>query len=444
MTEHKHLKRLVRERVADTAESYSTARRHVLAQVGRQAQAAAALPSGLVPRYDTFGGGQHHASTLLAHLLRQAGAVAPHTGRPYSEAMVCGLAGGIGFMVAVFEYRGVPPIVTIVAQHHPDPWAPAALGRLGVAYTEEHNGAIRPALAALHSRLDAGQPVWCLVARDGLPWRATASALPADPYPVVVAGHRDGTYWLDDEAAAPRPIPQEQFAAAWSAHRKGRHQRLVVADLAGAPVATDLAGAVRSAIATTVAHLTGPVLGNAFDVNFGFAGMKRFAEQLRADRGKDAWTRRFAGPADLALALRRLYECLELQHTAPGATRPLYADFLDEAAGVLGDPTLPEAATLFRISAAHWSAIASRAAAALESSGPYAELIERRMLLMCHPTGTDLAVRELSEQIEEFGTSGAGVPVDGRDALFDELAELVDAARAAEEQAVALLRQVGG
>jgi len=34
--------------------------------------------------------------------------------------------------------------------------------------------------------------------------------------------------------------------------------------------------------------------------------------------------------------VRRLYECLELQFTAPGATRPSYAEFLDEAAPVVG------------------------------------------------------------------------------------------------------------
>jgi len=146
MTEHKHLKRLIRERIAATGESYSTARRHVLALIGRQTPAPEALSPVLVPGYDTFGGGQ----------------------------------------------------------------------------------------------------------------------------------------------------------------------RLV---LTGPVAAVDLAGAVRSALATTVAHLTGPVLGHAFDVNFGFSGMRRLAQQLRADRGKDAWARRFASPEAPAFALRRLYECLELQRS---------------------------------------------------------------------------------------------------------------------------------
>ena len=118
MTEHRQLKQLIRDRVARTGESYTTARRHVLARAAREA--APSLPAGLVEGYDLFGADQHRLSALAAHLLRQAGITAPHTGAPLSEAMVCGLAGGIGFMYAVFEYRGVPPIVTIVAQHHPE------------------------------------------------------------------------------------------------------------------------------------------------------------------------------------------------------------------------------------------------------------------------------------------------------------------------------------
>ena len=68
MTTHRNLKRLVRERAARTGESYTTARRNVLAK-------AAARP-GLVPGYGTFGsatGGEHHESTLLARMLQQAG-----------------------------------------------------------------------------------------------------------------------------------------------------------------------------------------------------------------------------------------------------------------------------------------------------------------------------------------------------------------------------------
>src|SRR2546423_298181 len=124
--------------IEQTSTRSNATQRHPGNQADRLMKSAAGcLPPGLVPGYDIFGGGQHRLSTLAAHLLRQAGHVAPHTGEPFSEAMVAGLAGGIGFMYAVFEYTGWPPMMTIVAQHHPEPWLPAVLGRLGVGYTEE-------------------------------------------------------------------------------------------------------------------------------------------------------------------------------------------------------------------------------------------------------------------------------------------------------------------
>jgi hypothetical protein len=216
MTTHRDLKRLARERAARTGESYTTARRHVLARAG-------------------------------------------HTGEPYSETTLCGLAGGIGFLYAVFEYRDLPPIVTIVAQHHPAPWAPAALGRLSIPFEERHSTSARAAEDDLRALLAGARPVHCVVDRGGLPWHP-AKTLATDPYPVVVAGRRDHHYLLDDEAARPRELVAGDFVAAWTAHRKGRHQRLVV----GSPAGTvDLAAAMRDAITTTVAHLTGPVLGNA-------------------------------------------------------------------------------------------------------------------------------------------------------------------------------------
>jgi hypothetical protein len=108
-----------------------------------------------------------------------------------------------------------------------------------------------------------------------------------------------------------------------------------------------------------------------------------------------------AAPGALPAALRRVHACLELQYTGPSATRPLYADFLDEAAIVLGESGLTRAAALFRTSAEHWSAVASRALAAAESAD---------------------------------GDAGGS-------ALLGELAEGVDAARVAEQGAATVMAE---
>jgi hypothetical protein len=275
VTEHRDLKRRVRERMARTGESYSTARRHVVAP--------APAP------------GHHRESLLVGRLLG-------HAGVSISEAMVCGLAGGIGFMYAVFEYRGLPPMVTIVAQHHPDPWAPAALRRAGVPFTETRHGPPPRALAALRRDLDAGRPALCTVARGRLPWHA-GHPFDADPFPVLVTAGPTGDEVVVDDGTGPRrTLPTAGLLAAWTAHRKGRHHRITVDG--GAPTGPP---DVHDAIVTTVAHLTGPVLGNAFDANFGLSGMERFATQLGDDRTKTGWARRFADPTALAAGLARVH-----------------------------------------------------------------------------------------------------------------------------------------
>jgi hypothetical protein len=363
--------------------------------------------------------------------------------------MVCGLGGGIGFMYAVFEYTGTPPLFTIVAQHHPEPWLPAVLGRLGIRAREGRSTSAVPALAALRENLAEGRAVWCSVDRARLPWHVGALAMSSEAYPVVVAGKHgedgedgeDGcTLYVDDLDPAPHALPEESFVRAWSGHAKGRHHRLTIEPATGpALTAAGLVTAVRSAVDTTVAHLTGPVLGNSFDVNFGLSGMARFATQLRDTRTKTGWRRRFAEPGAFAWAMRRLHQCLELEYTAPGATRALYADFLDESAPLLDDDRLAEAAALFRESSAQWSRLADRGAEIADDLGDVTELAERRIALVL-TRGKDAAteIRALTDQL------AALQPPALDPGLLDELADLVDSARSTEESAVPLLRGGAG
>ena len=436
MTEHRKLKKLVRDRMATTGESYTTARRHVLARAARPAT----LPAGLVPGYRTFGAERHRASALLAHALEAQGVVAPHTGAPYTEAMVAGLAGGIGFMYFVFEYRDMPPLMTIVAQHHPQPWVPSALSRLAIGFTEQHSTKPAPALGKLRKALSAGRPAFATVDQSRLPWHGMEPGFGNDPYVVAVAGIHDDTLLVDDEGL--NAMPAEAFAAAWSAHRKGRHHMLTI-DSAEKDV--DLVSAIRDALATTIAHLTGPVLGNNFDVNFGFSGMEKLGAALRDTRTKTGWPARFGSPVAFAHGVRRLYECLELEHTAPGATRPVYADFLDDAASLV-DARLREAAGLFRESGRQWSALATLALDATGALGEYAELAEQRLaLLFARGSEATAEIQQLTKRLDALiDEYAANDPLGdaGRRDLFSAMAGIVDTCIGLERRAVAVMSAV--
>jgi butirosin biosynthesis protein H-like/uncharacterized protein DUF4872 len=421
VTEHKALKRLVRERMARHGESYTTARRHVLARVE---------PTG---GRDTFSVEWHRESALVAYVLRQAG-------MPHSEPMIAGLAGGIGFMYMVFDYQDLPPMLTIVAQHHPEPWAPAALNRLGVPFTEQHSGKPDAALKKLYATLDDGRPALCTVDRSRLPWHGMAPGYGADPYVVAVVGRDGDTLLVDDEAPRPNEISAQDFAAAWSAHKKGRHHMLVVPD---GKSDVDLPDAVRAAVATTAGHLTGPVLGNNFDVNFGFSGMAKLATQLRDRKTKQGWAKRFGEPVPFYHGVRRLYECLELEYTAPGATRPTYAQFLTEAADVVSDKAFLAAADLFARSGATWSELAGLALRTTGALGEYAEVAERRLaIMMSRGPAAREEIRELTVRMDSLAAEYAATdPLGetGRAELFDQLAGLVEECLATEREAVALL-----
>lgn len=386
MTENRKLKARVRDRMARTGESYTTAHRHVVSD-----RSTAGIP-GVVAGYEGFDDHTHRPSALASRMLTQAGC-------DVSETTACGLGGGIGFLYAVFEYKQLDhPLLTIVAQHHPAPWLETAAGHLGVTTLTQHSSASRAAVGKLEKVLADGKPAQVLVAKGELPWHPAGSPMEAaDPYAVVVAGTRDGSFLVDDVPGGPRLVDGDVLGRAWAAHRKGRHEMTTVAEVPDRP---DLARAVRQAVALTADHLTGPVLGNAFDVNFGLSGMARLAKDLRDTRTRSGWTARFSDEPGFRYVTARLAECLTSAYTAPGGTRPLYSAFLSEASALLDSPETAGAAEEIAASGRQWQALADLASTASESPLP-----------------------------------------DRPDEVFAELAEHVDAAAAHEGRAVEALRQ---
>lgn len=455
MTERKHLKRRVRARMEQTDESYVTARRQVVAArtPDEGSGTGPVRPDGMLVSWPACGGVGEHDSGLAAHLLASSGTVAPHTGEPYSQPMMVGLAGGIGFMYAVFSYAGGNAskgagtgvtTMTVVARHHPEPYLPAAIRRAGASLVEQHGSSPGPAEKRLRKLLETGNGAVCAVARGRLPWHSDpASAYANDPYHVGVCGLTDaGEVLVDDGADTPYALGVGEFTDAWAAHRKGRFALFSVPEPAPVRSVGELAAAVRDAVATTCAHFTGPVLGHSFDVNFGFSGMGRLADQLADPDGKNGWTKRFVEPGTLFWAVYRLRNCLQVEYTGPDGTRPEWADFLDEAASVLaatgGGPSdvsadadrWRQAAVEIRAAGELWSGLVADALAAhpaFEAIGSSARAAR------AGEDATELAVRLAAAYAED------PLPAASTRELLDRLAERVRGARGREQRAVELL-----
>lgn len=354
MTRQRALKQLVRDRMARTGESYTTAHRHV------------------VPRAT-----HHRESGLVRRMLSAAGL-------ELSEPMVCGLGGGIGFLYAVFEYDAVDhPLLTIVTQHHPMPWLDAVTSHLGVQ--PDVATSTRPAKAfdRLGAALDEGRPALIHVARGLLPWHDDVPhAETADPHAVLVTGYDADSYTVVDQD--PRQIARDDLEAAWAAHRKGRFGVHTLAEVGS----TDIPAATRAAVRTTHRHLTGPVLGHAFDANLGLSGIARLRDDLADTTTKRGWARRFGDGRSFEVGMARLAECLTWAHGSEGATRLAYAAFLTEAGR-------PEAAATAAKAGHLWSGIADHAAAATDPTVAVPEIAEQ--VAAVHDVEIALA-RTLDEQ----------------------------------------------
>jgi len=348
MPADKDFKRLVRARMGRTGESYTTARSHL-------------RPDSDPGRPDRFRG-RHPDTAALTRLLAALGVTDPAGGRPLSEAMVLGVAGGIGFAYFVFEYEDLTTLYLggrINPYIHKRDAAEAALTRLGVPFQVRRTSGPAAAERHLRTALDQGRPVVATVDGARLPSRAVPPELPGMTPQDVLVELRDGQPVLWDLAPVPVPVTWAELAEARAGVRSARH-RLVVADAPARPV--DLPGAAAAGIADTWTGMLDPPMRN-----FGVPGLAKWADLLTAPRDPKGWPRLLAAPGRQLQLLTWLYDWVETAGTGGGFFRSMYAEFLEEAAGPLGRPGLTTLAGSYRELATAWTTLAETAR---DAAGP--------------------------------------------------------------------------
>jgi hypothetical protein len=171
---------------------------------------------------------------------------------------------------------------------------------------------------------------------------------------------------VDDRNRAPLTVPLDALAAARARVGSYRH-RLLVLDAPAAELDTDgLRRAVRAGLAEQVEHL-----GQRSD-SFSLPAFRKWARLLTGTGNAKAWPKVFADRVSLFDACLSVYENLEpAAGSGGGNLRALYAQFLDEAAGLLGQPALGGAAAAYREAAARWHQVAEVALPA--DREPFAE-----------------------------------------------------------------------
>ncbi|WP_313812802.1 DUF4872 domain-containing protein [Glutamicibacter sp.] len=385
MVQPKNLKKLTRERMERTGESYTTARKNIMTNkpespkaaraaaarnYGKEAAqkakapapAAAAAPKQApkqeeLPEYPAPENVMQYDAALWHRVFTQAGVVNPVTGQPFTEAMLAGLAGGIGFMQHSFVDQDEVS-VALITRAHPEPYTQNLLTRSGAKLLERTTSSPIRAAEYLDAGLDAGRAVVVRVAVNALPWIDADQVDEADTIDLAVVGDYEDDLLVDDGSGSLNAISPEDLSAARAKRKKEKFWQAWVVSRRS-PKSEALAANVLDAISETTARLLGTSqmrgIPAHFAKNFGVAGMRTFAARLRDSEGKTGWAQLFAEDAQREQALEQLAGFLaDTRFGGIGGLRGQYADFLDEAAELPGLEALGEHAASYAALAALW------------------------------------------------------------------------------------------
>ena len=440
VTRHRDFKALVRERMDKTGERYTAAR----AQLLGKASALSATPNtfpGVLAGYDTFGGIQS-GTAALRNTLASMGSVSVIDGAPFIESLVNGLCGGPGFLYAVFEYKGWPPMLSLALRSRsmPDVYIAAGLSRIGMKVTTSETTSPSAARKALDAALAYGKAALCVTDAASLPWTGLPKAfVGGGPHVVAVAGRDGDDFWIDNRAARPRRISAAQLSAARAAYRKAKN-RLMTLD--GPKPGYDAKRALRDAIADTAKCYVEPAVPKPFWVNCGFSGLDKWRQMLVDPKDKRGWPIFFAEGARACAGLQRLHESIECQ-SAPQAGRSLYADFLEDAARTLAAPPLAKAAATYREAGVLWTSIGDIVAncddAAVRKACGLAD--ERLEAEEGDDGGSQATPKTCAERGQELQDVAAGCTLSKSEAgaLYADIASVVGRIADAERAAVDLM-----
>jgi hypothetical protein len=338
--------------------------------------------------------GRHWETGSVHNVLAYRGVKAPHTGKPFSEALLMGISGGLLMGYFNFAYEGYDPHVAILTRNTFDPLG-TLLVRLGTVQHVMQTTNAAKGVKNLIDALENGEPViaWpdiFLLPYNGLTydqgwWGAN---------PIVIYGYEADHVSIADRSRVALTVTPDELAAARSRIKKDKFKLLTIdpPDLDKLPVA------VQQGIWDCLKRYVEAPVASAKN-SFGFAAFQRWAEALIKPTLKYSWEREFPAGAKMYAGLTSTFERIGLCPGNEQAERDVYANFLDEASAILNKPALKEAAQLFRGSGRAWHQLVS--ALLPDEVAPFKqarELLVKRQTLFVEQGGESLAERQQISQ----------------------------------------------
>jgi hypothetical protein len=302
----------------------------------------------LVPDFSLFGG-KHCETSSLMKVLRYHG----HT---FSEEMLLGIGGGVGFIYWHNKTMPIPFIGTRSGGR--DNFLVKICERLGLSCRLEKTASSKKAHYSLMSLLSEGEPVIVYGDMAFLPYFRAPEGAHFGGHSFVVFGMDEakGEAYISDRGANPITIDIDDLVSARGSKYPPSPPENKYLIIERGAIDVDLTSVIRKGIADCCRQMLAPPIAN-----IGLKGMKKWASLVTS-----SWPKTFQGP--------RLLECLigvftniQIGGTGGSAFRTLYARFLAEASRALNNEDLAAVAGKFIQAARCWDNISE---AALPDSNP--------------------------------------------------------------------------
>ncbi|MGI9256172.1 MAG: BtrH N-terminal domain-containing protein [Salinispira sp.] len=386
--------------------------------------------------------GRAPVSASIAHALDYQGVRAPHTGLPYSEALLAGVAGGISFGYFIFHYKGYNPQVNILTRNtfHTYGWD-AIVNRLRIAQDVINSTNPQKAEEKLIETLEEGLVPIILADVFTLAYEHSEfgeNMWAMQPMTVIEYSPESDRALTADRSLCPHEFSAQLLHKARGRVKKYRYRMFVLSP----PDENSLKEAVLTGLQETVSLFTEkPPKGSAN--NFGLKAYEAIINDLEM-KGRNAWNKRFTNSGELSSALLTAYKHSSLfwKDAREGSDRMLFRDFLNEAAEILENTALREVGGQFAKAAELWQNLADLLLPeSIPELAALRSLMNERNNLFINTGAASIADLRVLDQKIEGAISGSGREVyENAEKILEPVAEQFRKIAIVEEDAISLLR----
>ncbi len=342
--------------------------------------------------------GRQPESATLRNVLIQRDAC---TSDLCTEEILFGLGGGIGCAYFLFDMHGGHPLYIgsqIHAKEGDTPYFTLQMTEgWGATADVRHSSSPSAATKSLVKILNDGFTpiVWVEVTK--LPYMFMSGHANAY-HQVVVYGMEGDDVLVGDLGDSVIRMSMEELTEARNSNYAPKFRTVVISEATAKPQ-------LRETLSDRIRVTCSQMLEGLGIANFGLAALNKWAQMLTNTKNKKGWPNCFPGGPPLHGAMSTVFGQIELRGYGGSAFRGLYADFLDQAAGVLKKSALKKVAEQFRESEASWRAISD---AALPDSIPLLketrEALTRRSVLIRKPrtTAIDKELESLRDRLKQL------------------------------------------